>query len=38
MTDVPRIAAFVSHFAGHAVLSELLGMRAVLRVVLVATD
>jgi methionyl-tRNA formyltransferase len=38
MTEVPRIAAFVSHYAGHAVLRELLGMRAVLRVVLVATD
>jgi methionyl-tRNA formyltransferase len=38
MTDVPRIAAFVSHHAGHAVLRELLGMRAALRVVLVATD
>src|SRR4051794_14190625 len=38
MTDVHRIAAFVSHHPGHAVLRELLGMRAVLRVVLVATD
>src|SRR3954447_25871643 len=38
MTEVPRIAAFVSHYPGHAVLRELLGMRAILRVVLVATD
>ncbi len=38
MTEVPRIAAFVSHYPGHAVLRELLGMPAILRVVLVATD
>jgi methionyl-tRNA formyltransferase len=38
MTSVSRLALFVSHHAGHAVLGEALGMPGALRVVLVATD
>lgn len=37
-TAVHRIVAFVSHYPGHAVLRQLLGMRPDFEVVLVATD
>jgi hypothetical protein len=38
MTELFRVAAFLSHLHGAAVLDALLALRALLRVVLVATD